>query len=920
MPNSRSNNKQFHPPKRVLQWLRWFCDPVYLEEIEGDLYELYQEEVELYGPRRAKRKYVMHAIRYFKPYFYGKKKFWNRVLNNLQMLSHNIRFSLRHMSKQKLYTFLNICGLALGMTCFSVVSSFVKDEYSYDQYHQDADQLYRLSLQSIVMSSQDENLSAQTPILWGPALKRDYPEVMSFTRFVRLPSEDDPWLFRTTKGEYREQNILHTDPEALQMFNWPLLQGSVEHALSNPRSIVITQSMATKYFGTEDPMGKVIEIDPHLRNNDGILTQEVFEHTVTGVLQDIPHHSHFTFDFLAPADDLGEVLGGDINTGGDLNPWYWRGPIAYTYLKLKEGFSVQSFEAKFPQFLETYLGDATTSRGYYYIPFLQPIEEIYLGGNMDSQLSPVGDRTYPRIFSIVALLILALACINFMNLATARSSIRAREVGIRKTIGAFRRQLILQFLTESVLISFFAFIISIALARLALPVFYSYLGKQWVFHPEIQWPLFTGLLFLSIGVGLLAGSYPAMILSRFKPVEVLRGFMPNTLQSTMIRKGLVVFQFFISAFLILATLTIVRQVNFMKHHELGFDQDHVLVLPPDVMQNFSQNASSLKERLLMIPEVQDVVLTSAVPGQNVNGDVYAEKGADPNTGFPIGEFFVESNFQSLFDLNLLSGRDFFDSEEGDRPIIEENGSVKEVKAILNREAVKKFGWITPENAIGKQIIRDPNAGDWTATVIGVVEDFNIQTLQEPMVPIALIMMPRYSHAAIKLKDGNPRSAIAAIQETVNQFDQSIVFNYNFLDETFQQQYEQQEDLAEVFSYLSILSLVIASLGLFGLASFSISCRVKEIGIRKTLGASTSGLVVLLSQNFLLLVAIAILLSIPVTYFVIEQWLELYAYRIDSHLITFLMGFVILFTIALLTVSSQTLKAAHRNPVISLRAD
>lgn len=836
------------------------------------------------------------------------------------MLSHHIRFSLRHMSKQKLYTFLNICGLALGMTCFIVVSSFVKDEYSYDQYHEDAHQLHRLSLQSVVMSSQDENLSAQTPILWGPALLRDYPEVESFARFVKLPDEDEPWQFRTSDKEFLEHEILHTDPAALKMFNWPLIKGSPEHALANPRSIVITQSMARKYFGTEDPMGKVIEIDPHLRDHDGSLTQEVFEHTVTGVMQDVPHHSHFTFDFLAPADDLSEVLGGDINSGGDLNPWYWRGPIAYTYLKLTEGLEVESLEAKFPQFLETYLGDATTSRGYYYVPFLQPIEEIYLGGNMDSQLSPVGDRTYPAIFSIVALLILALACINFMNLATARSSMRAREVGIRKTIGAFRSQLVQQFLIESVLICFFAFIISITLARWALPIFYSYLGKEWVFHPEIQWPLLTGLLFLSLIVGLLAGSYPAMILSRFKPVDVLRGFMPNTLQSTMIRKGLVVFQFFISAFLILVTLTIVRQVNFMKHHELGFDQDHVLVLPPDVMQNFPQNATSLKEQLLMIPEVEDVVLTSAVPGQDINGDLYAEKGEDPNTGFPIGEFFVEPNFPSLFDLKLLAGRDFFDSENGDQPILEENGRVKEVKAILNREAIKKFGWLTPDNAIGKQIIRDPNAGDWTATIIGVVEDFNIQTLEEPMVPIALIMMPRYSHAAIKLKEGNPASAITAIQETVSQLDDNIVFNYNFLDETFQQQYAKQEDLAEVFGYLSILSLIIASLGLFGLASFSISRRVKEIGIRKTLGASTSGLVVLLSKNFLLLVSIAVLLSLPVTYYGIERWLELYAYRIDSHLITFLTGFVILFTIAFLTVSSQTLKAARRNPVISLRAD
>lgn len=910
----------YEPPARILRFLRWFCAPSFLEEVEGDLHELFQEEVEEYGLKRARRRFLFTALQYINPYFYGKKNLTVYLSHQPDMFRHYFKISFRQLLKQRFYALINIFGLAIGLACGIVVLLFVYDESSYDAYHHDTDRLYRLSIQGVEMSSGNESLSATTPILWGPALQKDYPEVENYARFVRLTSPEDPWELKVGENAFMESDILYADPSALELFNWPLIQGDKKAVLAEPRSVVLTEAMAHKYFGDENPVGKTILLDPRRRDRDGKLTGETFEHTVTGVLESIPRRSHFNFDFLLPSRDLNGIYGGDVTSGADLDSWFWRGRVGYTYLKLQPGTRPEALQTKFDGFLDQYLGDATTSRGYYYVPFLQSVKEIYLDGNMEAQLQPVGDTTYLYMFSIIALFVLIIACINFMNLSTARSAIRAKEVGLRKVVGAQRGQLISQFLSESVLISLVAFLLAVVLARLLLPVFYGYLNKEWVIDYGRELPILLSLLLIGIGVGIFSGSYPAFVLSRFRPAQVLRGWLPNSAGSALVRKGLVVFQFVISAFLIIATLTVFRQLNFMRNHELGFDQERVLVLPPEVARPLSSQYDALKGELTANPKITDITMASGVPGQGVGGDLYDEKGAAPETAFGLGELFVDYNFVDLFDLEIVEGRNFRQEQGTDKPVRDENGRIREVKAVINEEAMRKFGWSSPEEAIGKQIIRDPNAGDWTATVIGVMKDFHISSLQAPIAPVSLVLVPSYSHLVIKLQAGDPAPVISEVEEVVRRLAPEATFSYSFLDESFREQYEAEQRLGEVFSYISFLAIFIACLGLLGLAAFTTNRRIKEIGIRKTLGASVSSIVALLSRDFIRLVIIAVILAVPLSIWATEKWLELFAYRISSNAVTYVLAGIIAVAIALLTISFQTVRAARSNPVQSLHTD
>ena len=904
------------PPKLLLRFLRWFCSEAYLEEVEGDLYEYFQEEVEARGLNRARRRFWFTAIRYIRPFFFDSRHVHLHSYYRQAMFTHYVKTSWRHLTKQRFYSTINIGGLALGMACCIAVLFFVNDETSYDTYHQKQDNLYRLSIQDRILSSGEEEGSATTPILWGPALKKDYPEVTDYARFVRLADASDPWKLSYGDNEFFESELLYADPATFELFSWNLLQGNPQTALNEQRSIILTERMSKKYFGDEDPMGKIITLDPRLRN-EGALTGETFEYAVTGVVQDLPRRSHFTFDFLLPSVGLNGVFGGDINTGSELNNWFWRGRLAHTYLYLKPGTDPATLEAKFEAFQERYVGDATRSRGYVYEPYLQRIDNIYLEGNMGGQLQPVGDMNNIYLFSLVAVFLLLIACINFMNLSTARSAIRAKEVGLRKVIGAMRKQLITQFLGESILISLLAFLLAILLARGALEILYGYLNKELVIDYQREWAFFLSLTLLVLIVGILAGSYPAFYLSRFKPVEVLKGWLPSGNKGGYLRKGLVVFQFIISAFLIIATLTVFKQLNFMRNHDLGFDQERVVVIPPGTARPLATHYEALKKELEEQPSIASVTMTSAIPGQGGGGDLYVAKGAAPESAFGLGEAFVDYNFVDMFDLNLVAGRNFSRELSTDEPR-RENGRITELAVILNQEAVQKFGWNSAEEALGKQIIRDPNAGDWTATVIGVMEDFHFQTLQQPITPAGLFLLNNYQYLAVKLQPGEISASLAAIEDQVQAFAPESDFDYNFLDETFRAQYEEEQRLAEVFGYISSLAIFIACMGLLGLAAFTTSQRRKEIGIRKTLGASVSHIVLLLSKNFTLLVLIAIGLAIPIAYFVTEWWLEFFAYRIQGNVGVFILAGILAMMIAWLTVGIQTFRAAHSQPAKSLR--
>ena len=908
----------YDPPERILRCLRWFCADSFLEEIEGDLYELFQEEVEIYGLAKAKRRYFGNAIRYIQPYFFGKKELSPNLQHHLTMFQHYLKIATRHLWKQRLYSVINVCGLAIGLAGCIAVLFYVKDELSYDKYHSDAENIYRLSINNTLISSGGSSGNAVSPILWGPALKRDYPEVSQYARFVQAANAANPWNFTANEKKFSEHQILYGDPSTFDLFNWKVLHGNAKTALQERNAIIITEEMAEKYFKAENPIGQTITIDPRQRNQAGEFNTETYDYTVKAVIENIPRRSHFRFDFLLPSLHLNEVFGLDINGSGEENNWFWRGLTTYTYLELQAGISPQDLEAKFAGFQDRYLGDATRSRGYFYTPYLQRIDKIYLDGNINNQLQPVGDMLYIYGLSLIALFILFIACINFMNLSTARAITRAKEVGMRKVVGAKRNQLVTQFLGESLVITGIALVFAIGLARFSLPILYNYLEKDFVITLGSEIPFLFGLLGIGVLVGVIAGSYPAFFLSKFKPTKVLKGAFIKTQSGALVRKGLVVFQFLISAFLIIFTLTLHKQINFMQSYNLGFDQERVLVVPPPTARSLASEYEALKTELLKTPLITDVTMSSAVPGQDGGGELYAALGKDGSSGFDLTECFVDYNFIDLFGLELIAGRNFSKEQIADQAVFE-RGQPGQVKVLLNESALRTLGW-SAEEAINKQIVRDPNAKDWIATVVGVIKDFNYQSLRSEIAPLGLILLPEYQTLSVKLKPNKIAEGISAVEAISKQFAPEVDFEYNFLDKAFKEQYDYEQQLGKVLTTASLLAIFIACLGLFGLAAFMTARRIKEIGIRKTLGASTSSIVYLLSKDFAKLVFIAVLLAIPLGWLAINIGLENFAYRIDSTLDVFILSLILALFVAFITVSFHTLKVATMNPAETLKTE
>jgi putative ABC transport system permease protein len=681
--------------------------------------------------------------------------------------------------------------------------------------------------------------------------------------------------------------------------------------------------MARKYFGQENPLGKILRIDPKQRDQNGKFTGEAIDYTVTGVMNDIPRRSHFPADFLLSFVDLNDIYGGDITTGSNLNPGFWRWRFAHTYLLLKGGADPAALEAKLPDFLERNVHEASKARGFYYKSFLQAIPEIYLGGNFGGQLAPVGDKNNLYLFSLTAFFVLLIGCINFMNLCTARAADRAKEVGIRKVVGAYRGQLVKQFLGESILLTTVALLLALGLAEIIQPRFYEYIGKNFIRETADVAPLIAGIVVIGIFVSIVAGSYPAFFLSRFKPVAMLGGKWSGKSRGQWLRKGLVVLQFGVSAVLIVATVTVFRQLSFMQNYRLGFDQEQVVVLPPTIGRSLMGGYEAFKSELKKYPGVAEVTAASGLPGFDTGGDLYAEEGVPGEEAIVLSEYSVDYNFIDMLGLELIAGRNFSREMKTDAGVRDESGRLRELALIVNEETVNKFGWSSSEAALGKRIVRDPKAVDYTGTVIGVVRDFHFQSLRESISPLALSVLPSYNFVAVKVRAEKLSETIAFIRQTTERLAPEAPFEVSFLDENFAALYQAEQKMGEVFGYISALAILIACMGLFGLASFAVEHRTKEIGVRKVLGASVSGIVAMLSKDFVKLVLVANLVAWPVAYFAINKWLEHFAYRspdlagAGGWWIFALAGGLAL-AIAMIAVSTQAIKAALANPVEALR--
>lgn len=819
------------------------------------------------------------------------------------MFRNYFTIALRNLQKRKGFSLLNIFGLALGMISCLLILQYVNFERSYDTFHANGENLYRLRLDSY----QEGRLAWQSATSYpafAPTMKRDFPEIEEACRIY-----DAEFVMSNpqTNIKFAEKKGYFADPAFLKMFTVELLSGDKETALSGPDKIVISESTAQKYFGKPDVLGEQLVVkDPDLFQS----------YQITGVFKDYPANSHLAIDYLVSyatlSRNVAQVWGDTTNATETSWGWY----DYYTYFQLKPGADVESVKARFPAFVDKYVNEKYRTRGLNARNDIDliPMQAIHLSSNVNQEAEVNGDGKAISVLFLIAIFILVIAWINYVNLSTARSIERAREVGVRKVMGALRPHLVRQFLMESLLLNLAAFSISLVGVMLLMPAFVGFVGKPIPFD-LLTSPGFwlTGLSVLLLGTA-LSGLYPAFVLSGFQPIAVLKGVLKNTGGGISLRKGLIVFQFAASIALIAGTLVVYRQLQYMRNQQLGINIDQTMVVegaqtPIDSL--YMGSFEPFKNTVLALPQVKSLTASSSVPGDEIywtNG--YRQLGTGTqsvlHTMYNIG---IDEQFLSAYNLEMAAGR----------PFSKDIGEDKEGRNILlNQTAAKLFGY-NPEGAVNQRIT---NGGD-TLVVVGVTKDFHHQGLQKAINPVAFHFRPESrSYYSFKVESAGIQHTVAAIQEAWNARFPNDPFDYFFLDEFYNKQYQADLQFGRVFSLFALLAIFVACLGLLGLASYQILMRTKEIGIRKVLGASTSGLVGLLSKDFLGLVLASLIIAAPLAWFLMNKWLQSYAYRIDlgwgAYLPIALGAGLAAMAIAFMTVSFQSIKAALSNPVDSLR--
>lgn len=794
------------------------------------------------------------------------------------MLRNYLKITLRTFWKNKLFSGLNVVGLGVGMAAVWLMALYVIDEWSYDRFHTKADRILR-----VVHYAQwpGGNLKlAATSAPYGPALKNDYPEV---EKVVRLhPEGGGTVTFQDKKIE--AHNIFFADPMVFDVFTLPFLYGDPASALQKPQTIVVTRSMAVTLFGdASKAVGKTVEFSNH------------FPNVVTGVIEDIPTNSHLQFSAL-------RSLPANYTSG-------WQNFELYTYLLLAEGSDAKTLEAKLPGFFEKYIKPEMGNVDYRME--LQPLTSIHLHSQLDYEFSPNGKAQTVSIFAGVAALILLIACINYVNLYTARSLKRTREVGVRQAIGSYRRQLIGQFLTESMLMTFLAGLVSMVLVMAALPFFNQLASKALSFsNLPVAW---LAVAFFSLAIGALSGLYPALLLSGFRPVAALRGLVGDQSGSALFRQSLVVFQFVAAIALIACSGLVYRQMRFVMHKDLGFNKEQVLTF--HVSNNeVRQRMEALKEALLRNPLIQSASAASNPIGNNNiggSGMFFEQNGTISPASQVVQKFLVDADYLKTLEIKLLEGRSFSKAFQSDQ-----------LEAVLINETLgKQLGWKQP---IGKRVkyYIDNEKNTAEARVIGVVRDFHIYSLQHKIEPLVLQMPApaEQDNVYVRIQPDKVTEALAHIRSVYQTFDPANALEFHFLDENFSRQYQAEQKQGQILLTFTVLAVLIACLGLFGLAAFAAEQRTKEIGVRKVLGASVGSIVALLSRDFLKLVGIAIVLAAPIAWYVVNQWLQNFEYKLDPAWWVVALAGLLAVLVAFLTVGFQSMKAALTNPVKSLRSE
>ncbi|UCE20973.1 MAG: ABC transporter permease [Candidatus Aminicenantes bacterium] len=858
-------------PPRLGEWfLRRFLLADECHEKLGDFEEGYHLKVIEKGKHKAFVWYWLQLIMTI-PVFVKNLVYWR-----FTMFKNHLKIAFRNNYRQKVYSLINIAGLVIGLTCTILIMLYVRHELSYDRYHENAENIYRIVRWVKGNPYQGTEWFNSVPGALKAAVAEHFPEVLKSTRAFRRPG-----IINNNNSPVRENNIFYADPEFLEIFSFPLLYGNQETALNEPFFLLLTEKTSRKYFGNENPLGRILNISN-------------YDYKITGVLKDVPKNSHYSFDFLASFNSLYTFYQGREN----IEHWKWDSPWN-TYVLLRKGTNPDETSTKMTELFREYRKSKKEVELH-----LQPLTKIHLHSNINHEIETNSNIQNIYIFSAVAFLIMLIACLNYINLTTARSAKRAKEVGVRKVFGACRNNLFKQFMVESFLFIMVAFGLSLILVFMLLPVFSDFIERDLHFSALIQGEMAFIIICFAVLLGLISGSYPSLFLSSFRPVKIIRGISfikPG--RSLRFRNILVTVQFIISVVLIACSLIIYSQLEYIENKDLGFKKDHIIY--GIVSQTLSKNLSPFKEELEKYPDITDVYTSGNLPITIVSFDNPKWEGKLDSEVFHVYSAPVDYNFIDFFEIELIEGRNFSQEYTGD----------SENAFILNETAVKAIGW---ENPIGKKfsnwLVRD-------GRVIGVIKDFHNNSIHLNVEPMALVLTTpkkRSSYYAVKVKSERISDTIEYLKSKFREFSPDYPFRYYFLDERIDSMYRKEQKVGEIFNYFTLIAIFLSCLGLFGLMSFTVTQKTKEIGIRKVLGASVAGLFWKLTTQFFKWIIISNLIALPIAYLAMNQWLQNFAYRTDLGIWKFLLSGLLALLIIIITNSFQSIKAATANPVDSLR--
>lgn len=797
------------------------------------------------------------------------------------MLSNYLKVAFRNILKQKFYSAINILGLSIGIASCLLIVLYINFELGYDKFHTDADRIYRVDLHGKI-AGQEINTATTCGPLAG-ALESEVPEVAMATRL----QQDNGYVIRYGDKVFTENNITYADSNFFEFFSFKLLKGDLKTALKEPNSIVVTEDMAQKYFGDAEPLGQVLELDKAFK--------------VTGVVENPPFDSHFRFDFLFSA-----------STANWLNSGVWLNNNLYTYFKLKPNTTTDNFPEHFNAFVEKYVGpdiekfmgislDAMKEQGGEYGYYLTKLTDIHLNSNSRDQIEASGEKSYIYIFMAVAGFILLIACINFMNLSTAKSAGRAKEVGLRKTLGSFRSHLIFQFLTESTIFAVVATLLAYFIVWQALPGFNYISGKQLTANLLLSPSFLLSALGIIILVGILAGSYPAFYLTSFNVSEVLKGKVRDGMKGGAIRSTLVVLQFSISIFLIICTGVIYHQLQYFQNRNMGIDRQNVLII--NNTGYLENNREAFREALKKESNIVDAsYTTNVVPGVN-NTTLFRKPGSD--TDHLMGRYYADYSHMNVLGFEMAAGRFFSEDFPSDS-----------TSAVINEAAAKEFAW---DNAVGEEFITFDNDNETKIKIVGIIKDFNFESLRTDIRPLIIQLGTRSNQMMLRYQ-GDAQNAIATAEKNWKEIAPNQPFDYVFLDQSFDALFRSEQRMGYIFSIFTGLAIFIASLGLIGLSAFTAERRTKEIGVRKVMGASNTSVLIMLNKEFTRLIVVSFILAAPFSWWMMTKWLADFSYRTSIDPWIFVMAGLSTFIIAWLTVSWQSYKAARANPVVSLKSE